>query len=464
MIVAPVAIAHSAIRSALEAQAPRKFEGKQEKPTTELLNNASISWTVERGPLSVAARDEKLIISTPLTGAAHLSGQISNTAGDLVGALGGIVNQGLGQDLQRLTGRTIGQDAGFRGNLTITSRPALTPNWRLEPNLSGQVSITRASLTFAGVPIEVGDQVKPMLDHSIDEQMVEFQSWLRNSPFLEQAARREWAEICRSVPLNQVGSDLPKLWLEVRPTRAFAAQPRMDSTSVILTMGLQAETRVVPSETKPNCPFPPQLEIVSRTELGSVNIVVPIDIRFTEINKLLEAKLSGTTFPEDQSGPVAITVQRATLAASGDRLLISLRVKAKEAKSWLGLTDEADIYVWGQPVLDPDQQIVHLSNMEIDVHSQAAFGLLGKAAEAVFPLLRDSLAKKTEIDLKPFAADAKKQIAAAVANFSRQEPDVRVDAAITDIRLADIRFDATTLRVIAEVHGAAKVAVSSLGP
>jgi hypothetical protein len=157
-------------------------------------------------------------------------------------------------------------------------------------------------------------------------------------------------------------------------------------------------------------------------------------------------------------------VQRATLAPSGDRLLISLRVKAKEAKSWLGLRDEADIYVWGRPVLDQDQQIVHLSNMEIDVNSQAAFGLLGKAAEAVFPWLRDSLAGKAAIDLKPFAADAKKQIAAAVANFSRQEPSVRIDAAITDIRLADIRFDATTLRVIAEVNGAARVAVSSLGP
>ena len=42
-IIAPVAIAHSAIRTALEAQAPRKFEGKQEKPITDLLNNASIS-------------------------------------------------------------------------------------------------------------------------------------------------------------------------------------------------------------------------------------------------------------------------------------------------------------------------------------------------------------------------------------------------------------------------------------
>jgi hypothetical protein len=238
----------------------------------------------------------------------------------------------------------------------------------------------------------------------------------------------------------------------------------MDSTSVILTMGLEAETRVVPSETKPNCPFPPQLEILARAEQGSVKIAVPIDIRFTEINKLLEAKLSATTFPENQSGPIAITVQRATVAASGDRLLISLRVKAKEAKSWFGLKDEADIYVWGRPVLDPDQQIVHLSNMEIDVNSLAAFGLLGKAAEAVFPLLRESLAEKAAIDLKPFAADAKKQIAAAVANFSRQEPGVRIDATITDIRLAEIRFDAKTLRIIAEVNGAAKVVVSSLGP
>ena len=463
-IIAPVAIAHSAIRTALEAQAPRKFEGKQEKPITDLLNNSSISWTVERGPLSVATRDERLIISTPLTGAAHLSGQISNTAGNLVGALGGILNQGLGQDLQRITGQTIGQDAGFRGNLTITSRPALTPNWRIEPNLSGQVSITRASLTVAGVPIEVGDQVKPMLDHSIDEQLAAFQSRLRDSPVLEQSVRREWADICRSVPLSQAGSDLPRLWLEVRPTRAFAAQPRMDSTSVILTIGLEAETRVVPNETKPDCPFPPQLEILSRAEQGNIKINVPIDIRFTEINKLLEAKLSGMTFPENQSGPVVITVQRATLAASGDRLLISLRVKAKEAKSWLGLKDEADIYVWGRPVLDPDQQIVHLSNMEIDVNSQAAFGLLGKAAETAFPLLRDSLAEKATIDLKPYAADAKRQIAAAVASFSRQQPGVRIDAAVTDIRLVDIRFDATTLRIIAEVNGAAKVAVSSFGP
>jgi hypothetical protein len=63
---------------------------------------------------------------------------------------------------------------------------------------------------------------------------------------------------------------------------------------------------------------------------GRVAIGLPIDIPFTELNRLLEAQLKGKNFPEDGSGPVAVTVQGATIAASGDRLLISLRVKARE--------------------------------------------------------------------------------------------------------------------------------------
>lgn len=39
---------------------------------------------------------------------------------------------------------------------------------------------------------------------------------------------------------------------------------------------------------------------------------------------------------------------------------------------------------------------------------------------------------------------------------------MRIDASITDLRLVGIAFDATTLRVITEADGTAKVAVSSL--
>ncbi len=301
-----------------------------------------------------------------------------------------------------------------------------------------------------------------MLARSIDGQTAEFQSWLRDDPFIEQAARREWAKICRSIPLSAVAKDLPTLWLEVRPTRAFAAQPRIHAADVVLMMGVELETRIIPSETKPDCPFPAQLDIVPQTEQGRISIATPIDIPFTDLDKLLEARLYGKTFPEEGGGPVAITVRRVALAASGDRLLVSLRVKAQEKESRFGLGAEADINVWGRPLLDRDHQILRLGDVELDVESKAAFGLLGKAAEAGLPLLQDILSRQTVIDLKPFVADAKTHIAAAVTDFSRQEPGVRVDAVIDDVRLVSIAFDFNNAARHGRSQGSVQVRVSSL--
>jgi hypothetical protein len=288
------------------------------------------------------------------------------------------------------------------------------------------------------------------------------QGRVRSDPRLEQTARRQWAQMCRSIPIGGGPRGLPNLWLEVRPTRAFSAQPRFEANDVILTLGVQAETRIVPTETRPTCPFPAELELVPRPEQGRVQIAVPIDIPFPELDKLLQAQLTGKTYPQDGSGPVDVTIRRAALAPSGDRLLISLRVKAHEKKSWFGLGAEADVYVWGRPQLDREQQILRLTDIELDVQSEAAFGLLGAAAQAARPMLRDELARYAVIDLKPFAAQAKQQLSAAVAEFARQDPSVRVDAGITDLRLVGIAFDAKALRVITEADGNLNIAVSNL--
>jgi hypothetical protein len=466
VVIAPVAVTHSAIRDALEAQAPRDIAGKQDNPVPQLLSNADMSWTVGRSSLTVASRAGALVLSTALNGTLHVTGQITNLAGDLGNTLGNLINQsigqGIGQNLQRLAGKSIDQRMAFRGNITVTAQPTISPDWRLDPHLRGQVSIADASMEIAGFPINLGNGVKPLLDSSLNEQIALLQSRLRNDPFLEQAARGQWAKMCRSIPLGGGETGLPSLWLEVRPTRAFAAQPRVDSSAIILTMGVQAETRIVPTETEPSCPFPAQLEIISQPEQGRINIAVPVDVTFTEINKLLEVQLAGKTFPEDGSGPADITVQHVEIAASADRLLISLRVKAHEKKSWFGLGAEADIYIWGRPALDRDQQILRLTNISVDVESEAALGLLGQAFRAVLPLLQNALAERAMIDLKPFAADAKKRITLAAAEFNKQDPAISIDTSIFEIRLVDITFDSKMLRVITEANGAAKIAISSL--
>ncbi len=247
----------------------------------------------------------------------------------------------------------------------------------------------------------------------------------------------------------------------MRPTRAIAAQPRVDASAVTLTIGIEAETRITPLQTKPDCPFPATINIVPPTP-GGVSIGVPIDVPFTDLNKILEAQLTGRTFPEDGSGSVDVTVKRATVAASGDRLLISLRVNAKEKTSYFGFGGEADVHIWGRPVLDQAQQTLRLTDIELAVESEAAFGLLGAAARAAMPHLQKALAEKATIDLKPFATNAQKKIAAAIADFQKNEDGVRVAAEITSLRLADIAFDAKTLRVIAEASGTINVYVTAL--
>jgi hypothetical protein len=243
---------------------------------------------------------------------------------------------------------------------------------------------------------------------------------------------------------------------------AIAAQPRIDGQAVTLLVGVQAQTRIVPTQTTPDCPFPQQLELVPEANEGAVNIAVPIDIPFTEVSRLLEAQIGGKTYPEDGSGAFAVKVNQASVAASGDRLLISLLVNVKKRGffSFIGAT--ATVNVWGRPVLDQQNQILRFTDVTLDVQSNTAFGLLGAAAQAAAPLLQKTLAEKAVIDLKPFAADAQKRIAAALGGFAKQSPGVSANVAIKDLRLTGIAYDDKTLRVIASADGAASVAVSSL--
>ncbi len=464
IIIAPVAIALTAIRDAADRGAPRSFAGKADNPVSQILQNADIGWTASRGPITATGAQDVLSLATPITGTLNVTGSLSSKATGAVGdALGSLLGGNVAKQIGSVNIKALNASAEIKGNVTITARPKLAAAWHIEPNLAAQVTLGDTNLSLAGAHVNVPAQVKPLIDKTVADQLTAVQARIRNDPAFEQNAREQWARACRSIQLQGTGaaSSLPPLWLELRPTRAIAAQPRVDATAVTLTFGIEAETRITSVQTKPDCPFPAVIAIVPPTP-GRVSIGVPIDMPFTDINRILEAQFAGRTFPEDGSGSVDVTVKRATVAASGDRLLISLLVNAREKKSFFGFGGEANVHIWGKPVLDQTQQTVRLTNIELAVESEAAFGLLGAAARAVMPHLQKALAEKATVDLKPFATNAQKKIAAAISDFQKNEDGVRVAADITSLRLADIAFDSTTLRVIAEAEGAINVYVTAL--
>ncbi|MEH2540457.1 MULTISPECIES: DUF4403 family protein [unclassified Bradyrhizobium] len=463
-VMAPIAVALSAIRDAADRGAPRNFAGKADNPISQILQNADIGWTASRGPIVATGAQDVLSLATPLTGTLNVTGSLSAKATGAVGeALGSLLGGNVSKQIGSVNIKNLNASAEIKGNVVISARPQIAANWRIEPNLAAQVNLGDTSLSVAGARVNVPAQVKPLIDQNVAEQIALVQARMRNDPTFERNARVQWAKACRSIPLQgaTAGSTMPALWLELRPTRAVAAQPRVDASNLTLMLGIEAETRITPSETKPSCPFPATIAMVPPTP-GRVAIGVPIDMPFTEINKIVEAQFAGKTFPEDGSGAVDVTVKRATVAASGDRLLISLLVSATEKKSFLGLGGEANVHIWGKPVLDQAEQTLRLTDIELAVESEAAFGLLGAAARAAIPHLQKTLADKAVVDLKPFAGNAQKKIAAAIADLQKNENGLRVSAEISKLRLAGIAFDSKTLRVIAEAEGAIDVYVSAL--
>ena len=462
-VLAPVTITLASIRDAADRAAPRNFNGKANNPAPQLIQNADINWTAARGAISATGNNNAISLSTLVTGTVNAKGSLSQEAGGAVSQLAGqLFGSKTGEQIGRIAIREINANADIRANVAVQARPQLSANWRVDPNLAAQVSLADTNLNASGVRLNVADQIRPLMDKMLNEQLDKVREQARNDPTLEQTARREWTKMCRSIPLPPAAPGLPALYLEMKPTRAVAAQPRVDVTNVNLMLGIEAQTVVTTSQTKPDCPFPTALQIVPPLDKGKVSVGVPIDMPFTEVNKIITAQLKGRTFPEEADAPVAVTVKSANVEPSGERLLISLLVNAKEKKSWFGFGADATVHVWGRPVLDQAQQTLKLADLELAVESEAAFGLLGAAARQAMPYMQKALEERATIDLKPFAAEAREKISAAMSEFRKNDQGVKVDANITAVRLAEVAYDSKTLRIVAEADGAINVAVTQL--
>lgn len=462
-IIAPVTIALTTIRDRLDRAAPRNLGGKAENPVSQILSNADINWTVTRGPIVVNGAQNALALSTPLDGKLTVLGSLSAGAGGALGnALGSLLGSNAAKQIGSVSIKSLNASAAIRGNVAVTARPEILTDWHIDPRLTAQVNLGDTTLTVAGARVAVPAQVKPIIDQTVNEQVNLLQQRLRNDRALEQGARREWAKMCRTIPLPPVNADAPPLFLEMKPTKAVAAQPRIDARNVTLMVGLQAETRITARQTKPDCPFPATLQLIAPRDNGRVSIGVPIDLTFAEVSRIVEAQLKGRTFPDDDSGAVAVTVKAASVNAAGDRLLVSLLVNAKEKKSWFGFGGEATIHIWGRPVLDQKKQVLRLADLELAVESDAAFGLLGAAARTAMPYLQQALEERATIDLKALAASAQQKLSAVITDFRKNDDGLRIDAAVTGVRLGDIAFDSTTLRVVAEATGTINVAITAL--
>src|SRR4051794_22182036 len=180
-IIAPVAITLNAIRDAADRGTPRTFAGKAANPVEQILQNADIGWTAARGPITATAAQEVLTLTTPLTGTLNITGSLSSKVTGAVGdVLGGLLGGNAAKQIGSINIKNVNASAEIKGNVAMTARPQLSPNWRVEPNLTAQVDLSDTSLSVAGVRVNVPAQMKPVIDNAVNDQLAAVQARLRN--------------------------------------------------------------------------------------------------------------------------------------------------------------------------------------------------------------------------------------------------------------------------------------------
>src|SRR5437868_15130062 len=179
-IIAPVAIALSAIREAADRGAPRHFAGKADNPISQILQNADIGWTASRGPITATGAQDVLSLATPLTGTLNVTGSLSAKATGAVGdALGNLLGGDVAKQIGSMNIKNLNASAEIKGSVVISARPKIATNWRIEPNLAAQVNLGDSSLSVAGARVNVPAQVKPLIDKNVAEQIALVQARMR---------------------------------------------------------------------------------------------------------------------------------------------------------------------------------------------------------------------------------------------------------------------------------------------
>ena len=417
----PVAVSLDAIRGGLNQAVQQTVSGEQEAAL-----GSRLRWSVTRSPIGVAARN----------GALRIGG---NLEGDL--------------RIETLAGSAT---VDLRGRYHIDSRPAMQPNWRLNPNLTMDFSLDQARhRLFGRFDISLRGTVGAQLEHMLRAQLDRLQRHVANDGSIEQVVRALWARLCSSVPI----AASPGIWLEIRPAGLGAGQIRIDSEAISLHMALRARALIGTRETQPRCAFPERLDIGGAgPAAGAIELWLPVEAGYRQLQQALNRSVAGFSFDDAQS----LTIEAARLAPFGRALLIEADFRTR-TPSWLAGRRRISAYLVAEPVLDPEAATISLANVALDTAaSHPAAAVAGEIAER---RLLAVLEGAGAIELAEWQELLLRQANEALAGLLSESPaleDVAIAAQLDGLRLVRLDVGPDRMRAVAHATGTARVTIEKL--
>ena len=415
----PVSAPLEAIGGELNRTAPPSISGTQDGPLGSRLN-----WGVTRSPIAVTGVNDTLRISGDLNGNLSIESWAGSAQVDL------------------------------KARYRMDSRPRILRNWRLDPNLSVELSLDQAThRLFGRIDISLRRTVGPPLERALRAQLERLQTHIARDDSIERVAREFWTRLCTSVPIFPD----PEIWLEIRPGGLSAGQVRVGAQTVSLTLALHARTSVGTRETTPQCVFPKRLEIGSaEPKNASIALWLPVEASYGALQDMLERSAVGHTFGD--AWPVKLDAARLTPHGRSLLLEADLRPRAPE---WLSGRRKVSAFLAAEPVLDPEAATITLAGLSLDTASNhAAAAMLGELGERRFLA---SLGTPPAFDLSGWQEQLRQRANEALANLlNASSNNVAVAAHLDDLRLARLDVGPDSVRAVGHARGTAQVTIETL--
>lgn len=370
----PVTVPLAEVARIVEGSLPPRVSDERKQEISGAIQDDFYRYTLERGPVAVGFFGGRLTFSFPVTGSLTLGG--------------------------RLAGLPVAETVEFGGRIAGTASPAITPDWRPDPQPAAQVVLDRADLKVLGVfSVSVRSFLQERLNPVLNQELQKAAGRLLADLALRRKAEAAW----RSLHVARRAVEGESLWVRFQPLELSLARVSEKDGALHTGIGVAGQISLLSGApvAPPAVALLPPLRIAAE-QAGGFEIEVPAAASPQDLSRWLDRALRGQRFRAGRDRELEIT--GAGLGVAGDRLVLSLDFRTGKRDGTLVLR--------GRPALDPGTSVLRLADLQYDL---AAGGLFLRLADRLHRAeLLERLQKSARFDLRPLLGQAERATAGAV--------------------------------------------------
>lgn len=363
IIALPFGVSVGELETLAQTRLPEEISGSS--PVRESLFDGRGSYLVRRdGEPEVRVENDRLILSLPVSFKARLNGTAT--------ALGLSVPVSLTAD--------------GAATAELSMKPSVSSDWQVRTQSRISLKWRRPpTANVLGIRVTFQHAAEEFLRSRIEEALPQIDRAINDSLRLRERAEEAWRDLREPLRL----SASPDLWMSVSPLSVTLPPLKLEPGRVLLDARIETQLSIDTREPgkKRDLPLPPVSASTPGGTSQGFSIQLPVFLGYEEVNRKLNAELSGRTLSMGEGRK--LTIESVSASANGNRLVLEVKIRALEGAGFFSTHRAGTVYILGTPKWDRAGRSIRLDPVDFDEGTTR--GLLRTAAWITRPALLERL-------------------------------------------------------------------------